>query len=966
MKQALRLLFVFAAGIHGSEVRADDAGPELFEKRIRPVLVEHCYGCHSQNAKEVKGGLLLDTRDGIRQGGDSGPAVVPGHPEDSLLLQAIRYDTFEMPPRQQLSAQVVRDFEQWIESGAADPRDGPANGPKRHVVDVAAGRSHWAYQVPRGHLPPVDPTGWASTPIDQFTARGLREAGLQPGPPADPGTLLRRWSYDLTGLPPTKKQMDAFIADHSPEAAERVVDELLASQQFGEHWGRHWLDVARYADSNGGDINLTFHNAWRYRNYVIDAWNSDKPFDQFVREQIAGDLMPADTVEQQAEQIVAAGFLVVGPKMLSERDKEKLQMDVVDEQLDTIGRTFLGLGLGCVRCHDHKFDPIPVQDYYALAGILRSTVTVEGIRMNNVNVSGWNEMPLPMPSEMVAAREQFEAREKALQEEIKQKKSALDALTSDARSNPANLLGIVIDDTSATLVGEWKKSSLSKSFVGAGYIHDDKADKGQRRVIFPVRVPVTGEYEVRISYTANDGRDSRVPVFVQHVAGKQKILVDQSRKPRLGGLFEPVGRFHFDADREASVTIGNEGTTKHVIADAVQIIPVAELSENANVIARSGPPSGSDPAAVMELKDALREIESLLKSLQENAPPPLARAMAVTEREQVEDCRICIRGEPHNPGPTVPRGFIQVASHPDHEPPVIQGSGRLELAEWLVSPQNPLTARVTVNRIWAHLFGHGLVRTLDDFGTLGDRPSHPELLDSLAFDFMADHWSVKRLIRRIVLSKTYAVSSAYNDAAWKTDPDNRLLWRHDRRRLTAEELRDSLLKVAGNLDPAPGQSPVEGMGESAVANNSGEDTGKKLEAQSMRRTVYEAVIRNDLPDFLTLFDFADPDVCTAQRNQTIVPAQALWLMNSAFIRSQAASIARSIVGDPELSDDEARIHRATELILGRPATDEEVRNGLAFVSGFAGREQDSESTMVDAWSQFCHALLASAEFRFVD
>ncbi|MCA9081330.1 MAG: DUF1549 domain-containing protein [Planctomycetaceae bacterium] len=807
--------------------RGDD-GTAFFEAKIRPVLVEHCYSCHSAEAEAIKGGLSLDTRMGIQQGGESGPAVVPGKVAESLIVDALRYDTFEMPPKQRLPQEVVDDFVKWIEMGAPDPREGAAPKVAQQSIDLDEARKFWAYQPPRRHMVEKDDSTWPTSELDWFIHQRRSAAGLEPSPPADRTTLIRRLSYDLTGLPPAPGEVAAFVADESEDAIEQLVDRLLASPQFGEHWGRHWLDLARYADSNGGDINLTYHNAWRYRNYVIDAFNNDKPFDQFIREQLAGDLLPAESDEQRAEQMIGSGYLVIGPKMLSERDKEKLRMDVVDEQLDSIGKTFLGLALGCARCHDHKFDPIPTADYYALAGILRSTVIVEGIRMGNVNVSGWAERPLPMDAEQEAAHSAYETALATVEQELKQAKYELSKSRKEGGLSPENLLGVVVDDTAATLNGFWKNSSLSPSFIGAGYIHDDKADKGQKSVTFTPDLPQTGEYEVRISYTANKGRDRAVPVTIRHAAGESVVNVDQEQKPELGGVFHVLGRFQFAAGTTGSVTISNAETTDHVIVDAAQFVPVELLKETPTAITKPTP-DNAVATATAELETRVKELEGRHDELKKSAPAPTPMAMAAEDRLEIENCQICIRGEPHNLGPAVPRGFLQVTSPETARPDELQGSGRLELAHWVASRENPLTARVTVNRIWSRLFGAGIVRSVDNFGQLGERPTHPELLDTLAVDFMDEDWSVKRLIRKLVLSSTYQQSSQFDSTAKTVDPENRLHWRHNRRRLTAEELRDSLLTVAGELDRTPGESPVEGYGESAVANNSGEDTGDRKE-----------------------------------------------------------------------------------------------------------------------------------------
>ncbi|MEZ6056291.1 MAG: DUF1553 domain-containing protein [Planctomycetaceae bacterium] len=985
----------------------DDIQTAFFEKQIRPVLVAHCYQCHSANGEKIQGGLSLDTREGIRKGGDSGPAVVPHKVDESLLIAAIRYDGFEMPPKQRLPQQVVDNFVKWIEMGAPDPREGAAPTRETRVIDIAAAREHWAFQPLRRHpIPDATPDTWSLDPIDRFLEAKRQSAGIVPMPDADRHALLRRLTFDITGLPPTTDEINAFIADTSPTALETVVDRLLASPQFGEHWGRHWLDLARYADSNGGDINLTHKEAWRYRDYVVSAFNQDKPFHQFVREQIAGDLLPARSDAQRAEQVIATGYLVIGPKMLSERDKEKLHMDVVDEQLDTIGKTFLGMTIGCARCHDHKFDPIPTADYYAMGGILRSTTTVFGIRMGNVNVSGWNEVPLPLTEAHAEALREHAEAVKRLEQQLRDAKSQLDKLTkldspsdSSTGNSPQEYLGIVVDDTAATKVGYWKSSKLSPSYVGAGYIHDDRQDKGMKSVTYVPEILVAGEYEVRVSYTANTGRDAKVPVTVNHANGSTELFVNQEQKPSLEGLFHPLGRFTFQAGKTGSVVISTTNTTGHVIADAVQFVPVDALKESPKLVwKKASPPTASpDPNTKpqstpsietpeltpeqlaeiearkqrqqqqAQLTSTVKEFEAELKKLKGQAPPPAPMAMAASDREQPEDCAICIRGEPHNRGSKAPRGFLQVVDVSEPVEISTGESGRRELADWLVSPQNPLTPRVTVNRVWQHLMGAGLVRTVDNFGELGDRPTHPELLDFLALNFIESNWSTKQLIRQIVLSRTYRLGSQYSEGTFQADPENRLLWRHERRPITAESIRDAILLASDSLDQTAGGSSVTHLGESAVGNNPGEAKDNQGPVPSARRSLYLPIIRNDLPDELTLFNFADPDVCTGERSRTTVPSQALWMFNSPFVRQHSAKIAESLLAE-EHSSEEARIATLYLKLLGRPPREDEVSRAKGYLTQ-APLDNSSVSPETEAknrWSSLAHALIATAEFRLLD
>jgi hypothetical protein len=780
-------------------VKLDPAGVQFFEQKIRPVLIQHCYKCHSADAKKPRGGLRLDSRAGLLQGGASGPAIVPHKAGESLLIQALRYDDLAMPPQGKLPPQVIAEFERWVAMGAPDPRDASTGwGSKR--INLETGRKFWAFQTPRHHAAPaVKDEGWPQGDVDRFILARLEAAGLRPTGDADRATLIRRVTIDLIGLPPTPEELGAFVADRRPDAFARVVDRLLASPHFGERWGRHWLDVARYADSNGKDENLTFHEAWRYRDYVIKAFNEDRPLDRFLREQLAGDLLPAAGQAQRDEQLVATGFLVVGPKMLFDRDPLKRKMDVVDEQIDTVGRALLGLTVGCARCHDHKFDPIPNADYYALAGVFSSTRTLDGIKENNPLVSGWMLRPLGPDGEKLRAVQL------AHQKEIEDVGEAL-------RKARAALLGLE----------------------------------------------------------------------------------------------------------------GKAGTPATQVGAARQRVQALEAEE---------------------------------KKLNAEMPPAPALAMAVQDEDEPADVPINIRGNPHAPGQIVPRGFVQVASLGAVPAIPAQRSGRLELAEWLTAPEHPLTARAFVNRVWLHLFGEGLVRTVVDFGAQGERPSHPELLDELAVRFMEDGWSVKKLVRMLVLSRAYQLGWTGDPAAERIDPENRLYWRANRRRLEAEVLRDAMLCTSGRLDRTMGGSSVATLGEFATNNGGKGGIGTD---QNVRRSVYLPVIRNDLPPLFEVFDFADPDVCVGKRNITLVPTQALYLMNSPFVMDQARHAARRLLG--EARDDEERMTLLYRRTLGRPPSLAEKTATMQFLRHSAtGTNEQAE---LNAWAALCQAVFGSVDFRF--
>jgi hypothetical protein len=1008
-------------------------GIAFFEKKIRPVLVEHCAECHfPQTDKEPAGGLLLNSRAASHRGGDSGPAVVPGKVDESLLLDALRYDGFEMPPQGKLPQAVIDDFTAWIKLGAPDPRVAES-APVSAGVDLEQGRQYWSFQQPRKTPPPeVQSVDWPRDEVDRFILARLEALELQPAGDADRAVLLRRVYFDLTGLPPSVEAQQRFLAATDPQALAREVDRLLASEEFGQRWGRHWLDVARYAESSGGGRSQIFPNAWRYRDYVIDAFNTDKPYDRFVREQVAGDLLPHESDSQRSAQLIATGFLALGPKNLDNQDKELLRMDVVDEQIDTLGRAFLGMTLGCARCHDHKFDPVPTKDYYALAGIFRSTKS-----LLPGNVSGFVQEELPVEAARRKMQAEHAKQQKAIEKEIASAKAQLKRLQQEIK-----LAGIVVDDRQARLTGSWQSSKHSPHFVGESYLHDDRQGQGTKRAEFVPELPSAGVYEVRVAYNHGETRETKVPVVVRHAEGESIQHLNQKKAPSIGGLFTSVGRFRFDPQQAPSVTITNNDATGHVIVDAVQFVRVKERAESSADKGQPGTTTADSDAAAMDLSsgvavgietaateqadkvkadhvktadektvrektvreadqnkaDSEREFESAdrldsvsreLKQLEaqlgrhkKNAPPTLPRAMCVIDEAEVDDCPLCIRGNVHNVGDPVPRGFL---SFMDPSPETISPgqSGRLELAQWLSSLENPLVARVMVNRVWQKLFGQGLVRSVDNFGLAGETPSHPELLDYLAVEFVEQGWSVKQLIRRLVLSRTYQMSTVVEERP-AADPENRLLWRMRRKRLEAEALRDSILAISGALDPRAGGSTIRPGTESEFG----------YEFDTHRRSVYVPVFRNALHDAFTVFDFADPNLVIGQRNVSTLPAQALYLMNSPMLIRQSRQAAERLLQMPDL-DDTARIEMAYRQTLNRQPSREERALAAQYVAAAVTADQadglkennrsgeslddespndesrgieasEGETKRIEAWAGLYQALFGSIDFRYVN
>ena len=934
-------------------------GIDFFERKIRPVLVQECYSCHSAEAKKHKGGLLVDTKKGLLDGGDTGPAIVPGKPNESLLIKAIRYTDpdLRMPPKAKLPADVIADFEKWIAMGAADPRTGTAKVAGHKYPSVEEGRKFWAFQpVKMPAIPQVKDAAWPRNDIDRFILGKIEEKSLRPNRPTDRTTLLRRLYFALIGLPPTPAEIDEFVNDRSDDAVVRVVDRLLASPHFGERWGRHWLDVARFAESSGGGRTQLFKDAWRFRDYVINAFNSDKSFTQFITEQLAGDLLAAKSPEERYWQLVATAFLLLGPTNFERQDKPTLEMDVIDEQIDTMGKAFLGMTIGCARCHDHKFDPIPTKDYYALAGIFKSTKFIV-----HSNVSRWMERPLPAQNpDLEVAIQKHDVAVAALKKQIqivkaKNTKAVVAEIVKGTPLDPKSLPGIVIDDTQARKVGAWKHSTYTGHYIGEGYLYDDRGMKGEKTLTFQPEFTEGGIYEVRLAYLPHTNRADKVQVRIFHREGDDTVYVNQKQQPPIDGRFISLGRFRFTKGNQWFVMISTEGANGHVVADAVQFLP--EALADKQVAAQTPNKASSDTG-----KLSLAELEAQLKALEKSAPQrPMA--MAVADSDKIIDMHVCIRGIVHNKGEIAPRGFLQVTYPAAHAVRLAKNeSGRRELAQWIASRDNPLTARVYVNRVWHHLFGAGLVRTVDNFGSTGELPSHPELLDYLAAQFSSPlppagegpgvrggfGWSTKKLIREIVLSRAFQMSSDPNADAMKSDPENRLFWRMNRQRLDAESIRDTILCVSGQLDRAT-------MGNTMKKGTVAE---RDYVFADVRRSVYTPIFRNRLLELFEVFDFPDPNMVAGKRNVSTVPTQALYMMNSPFIMAQARHAATLSLKDNK--KDAERIDDAYRKALGRQPTLRERELALAYVSVPLPEQR------VGAWERFYQALFACVDFRYVN
>jgi len=783
---AATFLFLAAAVAADGAKKPTPEQVKFFEERVRPVLADRCYQCHG--AEKQKGKLRLDSLAAMLAGGESGPAIVPGNSDASLIVHAISHsEELAMPPKQKLPFAQINDLTSWIKQGAPWPDASgvaalPVNPSKEQAAEFTAEqRGFWAFRKPvKPAAPAVRDAKWPASPIDQFVLARLEKAGLTPAPPADRRVLVRRAYFDLHGLPPTPQEIEAFVSDSSPNAWATLIDKLLASPRYGERWGRHWLDVARYADSNGMDENIAFPFIYRYRDWVIRSFNADLPYDQFIREQLAGDLMPDADQAVTDGRVIATGFLTVGPKMLACDDPRKMEMDIVDDQVATTFSAFLGLSMSCARCHDHKFDPLLASDYYGIAGIFKSTRSMEHFK-----------------------------------------------------------------------------------------------------VVAPMTVRLLGG---------------------PAVAEREKTL------------------------RKELDDLRNKVKAKELTAEAKK---------------------------AMEDEIAKKDAEHR----------ELPRAMAVIE-EKPQDLRMHLRGNYLTLGAPVQRRFPLILAG-DAQPAIGDGSGRLQLAKWIASADNPLTARVMVNRLWRWHFGRGIVASVDNFGRLGSAPSHPELLDWLSTRLVETGWSIKAMHREIMLSSTYRMSTAHSTGAAAVDPDNALLWRFNRRRMQAEEVRDTLLAVSGRLSDAMGGSLMKHK-QHEYASNGGNNAHYD---SSVLRTVYLPVMRSGLHDAMIAFDFADPSVSNGDRATTTVAPQALFMMNSTVVMKSAEALAADLLKDAK-AEDGARIMALYERTLGRKATEDELKLRGAFLQQYeaalAAKLPDAVLRQAAAWAALCRVVLASTEFVYVE
>jgi cytochrome c553 len=822
-----------AAANQSGTITATPAQAEHFESKVRPVFLSKCIACHGD--KQQIAGLRLDK--------PISPAMA------KKVAAAVEYNgTIKMPPGGKMGAQDIAAVSAW----------GKAGGPWPAKVAVKTKQRFWAFVPPTvPSLPKVKNPNWAKSPLDVFVLAKLEEKGLKPAPPADKVTLIRRATFDLTGLPPTPSEIDAFTEDKSPKAFEKVLDRLLASTAYGERWGRHWLDVARYSDSNGLDENLVYVNAWRYRDWVIEAINQDKPINNFLREQIAGDLLPG----AGDSQVVATGYLALGGKMLAEDDPQKQELDIIDEQVDTLSKGMLAMTVGCARCHDHKFDPISAKDYYSLASIFKSTKTMDKFTV----VAEWQERTLG-PKE---PQEQLKKIELSLKEK------------SEAR---------------------------------------DKVRQKERGELLAKIQPEKDAYIVAA-----------------------KLLIESKKPP------EPVTPGRVQTDGQTP-----KGLIPEVVAGVAEQIksgaPVKlELPENSDHL--------FPPPKVEELKVLNEEIKTL-----DASKPTIPRAMAVSEAP-AKDLRVHVRGSYLTLGENATRGVPAIMSAKN--PVVIpkDKSGRLELANWIASAKNPLTARVFVNRVWRWKFGKGLVGSVDNFGILGNLPTHPELLDWLATSFVTqDKWSLKQFQKRIMLTSTYQMSTRYDAKFANLDPENRYLWRFNRRRLEAEAIRDSIFFVSGTLDRKMGGTMMNLPPRAYVTND---QSANPIQYDSPRRAVYLPVIRANVYDVYTAFDFGDPTVMNGDRASTTVAPQALFMLNGKIVLTATKAQASNLLARKDI-DDRARIQSLFRTCFGRPAKPKEVDRSLSYLSKFEQAYAKSKEPKLSAWQSLCKTMIGSNEFIYVE
>ena len=927
------------AALRVSAATPDASGIEFFEKKIRPVLAEHCYECHSHQAKKLKAEFHLDSREGLLQGGESGVAVVLGEPDRSRLIQAVRYSNpdLQMPPKKKLTDAAIANLVEWIKMGAPWPADSKPKIAESNRDDAEAERrkrAHWAWQPIRDSNPPaVKNTDWSRGPIDQFILAKLEEKGLKPAPAADRRALIRRAHFDLIGLPPTAGEVEEFVADESTDAFTKVVDRLLASPFYGERYARHWMDVARYGEDQAHSFQPRLYpQGFRYRDWLVRAFNNDLPYDQFIREQIAADLLDET---DKLERLPALGFFALGPVYYGDQK----MFDQLDDRIDTLTRGFLGLTVACARCHDHKFDPISQKDYYALAGVFSSTAYVE--------------VPV-VPDEVVKAYDRA-------QSAIQGKTGAIDKLLQDEANK---LSASLTNDFARYMVAAWKLTNLRKANPKIALEQFAKSEGLQGVVIerWVKYLPATSNPE--------QPHLARWGALIAQQDAKMDLCADEKATEEVRKAAESFQSYVVSLRKLRDALEASHAATLANLATDAKDKPAKPTLEKAQAAALEEifganglltiQKNQAEKLLAAETRSRLSQMRSELERLKKEAPAKYPVIHALKEGSSVGNIPVLLRGNADTPGEEAQRRFLAILGG-DGAVAFKNGSGRLELANAIADKSNPLTTRVMVNRVWQRHFDRGLVRTPSNFGLLGEPPTHPELLDYLSSRFVEQGWSIKALHRSIMLSATYQMSSHSDARHSEIDPENRFLWRMNRRRLEVEVWRDAMLAVSDKLDRTIG-------GPSAPL----------VSPDNRRRTFYAAVSRHDLDSLLRLFDFPDPNVTSDTRTVTTVPLQQLFVLNSEFMIRQAKALAEKLT-DGSATSETARIHRAFMTVYGRPPSDRELKLGLEFVSpeksaqlaeSHSGESASPPSASSDAglsrWERYAQVLLSANEFLYVD
>ncbi len=921
------LALVLVLGMFGNRNEANSDEPKgpsaeafaFFEAKVRPVLADQCFKCHGPTKQS--GGLRLDSRASILEGGDAGPAIVVGEPDKSPLVLATRQvGDVKMPPKSKLPEPAVESLSAWVKMGAPWP-DTPSssNGTKEGLAG-----EHWSLRPIVDHAPPrVEHSDRVASPVDAFVLAKLEAKKLEPSPPAEKRTLIRRATFDLTGLPPTAGEVDAFLLDESPEAFAKVVDRLLASPRYGEAWGRHWLDVARYADTKGYVFTeeRRYPYSYTYRDYVIRSFNEDKPYDRFLVEQIAADRLP---LGEDKRSLAALGFLTVGRRFLNDKN------EIIDDRIDVVTRGIMGLSVTCARCHDHKFDPIPTEDYYSLHGVFASSIE---------------------PAELPALPDPVPEADKAAYE--KERQARLDKVAKEKADDKAKL-ELEMRDHLADLIVAAVEINFEASRNG-------KLDEiARKHKVSPERLRFLARKLAKLFDKKAEGHD---PIFAPWRSFA--ALPSGEFEPKAAELTEKLINEPDPAKPIDPAVLGvfEDDPPKTLLevakrySDLFQRAAKADNTDSAlkpirDLLASDGglltiPPDALARVLNRAEREHLQKTEKQVGEVDVTHPGSPARAMVMNDAPNPTNPHVYIRGNPGRPGKAVPRRFLRALSPGGEAKPFTEGSGRLELAKAIASPDNPLTPRVMVNRIWHHHFGVGLVATPSDFGVRGEPPTHPELLDFLSRRFIESGWSVKAIHRLIMLSSTYQQKSDRRDDGFEADPRNQFLWRQNRRRLDFESTRDSVLAVAGKLDLKMGGRPVELF---------------EAKSSSTRRSVYGLVDRYDLDATFRTFDFPSPDISAPMRPVTTVPQQALFLMNSPFVLEQAKALA-SRADYPPASEIEPRINRLYLDLFGRPAEPREIEVGRRFLESRPQAEGDKAPT---SWEEYAQILMMTNEFVFLD